>query len=287
MKVPCEFGFDEEIYQCIGDLNSPVGSFMSGITFPDPNYEIIYRNASSYSIEYVYEGSGVIQQNNNIYKVSAGDFFVLHPGYVHYYTNPHNPWKKIWINTNGAVDCVSHILSIFDMSDLVYIPKINTPLELENILELARTEPPDISEKLVQLLFNLFFTLNHIIKNRPKDSSVPARAKLYIDKSLRNKLTVEGLAKYFSLSPDYFCRIFKKEHGVSPSSYILNQRVEHSKAFLKTTNLSINELAMYFNFYDVPHFVRSFKKIVGCSPTEYRQKYQDSDENEVILPKNK
>ena len=275
MKIPCEFGFNEEIYQYLGDVHSPILSALVGITYPDPTYEIAFRKAASYSIEYIYEGSGVIQQDKKIYKVSAGDFFILHPGYVHYYSNTKDPWKKIWVNTNGAVDYVTHLMNIFGMSDLVYVPKLNTPLELENIFELVKLEPPNISEEFVRLLFMLFFQLDHILKNRPLDSSVASKAKLFIDKRLRSKLSIEGIAKYFSLSPDYFCRTFKKEHGISPLNYIIQQRIEHSKAFLEKTDISITEISEYFNFFDVQHFVRTFKKRVGCSPIEYRQKYKE------------
>ena len=282
MKISSEFGFKEEIYRYWGTVHTPILAALAGITFPDPTYEISYPKFTAHSIEYIYEGSGAIQQDDQIYRVKAGDFFILQPEYVHYYSNPKDPWKKIWININGDVNYVTHLMEIFKIPDLIYVPDLGTPLELENIVEIMKADGPNLSEELVHHVFLLFQQLDHILKSRPQDSSVAARAKLFIDKRLRTKITVNEVAQYLSVSPDYLCRAFKKAHNIKPHDYIVQERIRQSKVFLKKTDISVTDIVTYFHFFDVPHFVRTFSAIVGCTPTEYRNKHRESNIKKIL-----
>ena len=59
--------FDEEIYEYVAQNSMHLCGTLSGITFPDPKYEIIRRLSPVYSIEYIYSGEGVIQEKD-VYK---------------------------------------------------------------------------------------------------------------------------------------------------------------------------------------------------------------------------
>lgn len=97
MEYKSQETFKEEIYQYVGSPDTLILHSLSGISHPDPTHKMRRKNSDLYSLEYIYEGEGVIQQNNQIYKVSAGDLFILHPGtYHYYYTNAIRPWKKIF-----------------------------------------------------------------------------------------------------------------------------------------------------------------------------------------------
>ena len=55
--------FKEEIYQYIGSPDTLILHSLAGISYPDPTYEMYRKNSDLYSLEYVYEGEGAIQQN--------------------------------------------------------------------------------------------------------------------------------------------------------------------------------------------------------------------------------
>lgn len=273
MRRESDFSFKEEIYTYIGSSRTPILSALAGISFPDPTYEIMRKNSNSYSIEYIYEGEGAIQENDKIYKVRRGDFFILHPNtYHHYYSNPKKPWKKIWFLTDGDNDFLSGLLSIYKIRDITYIPNINSPLELEDIFTLLKEESKNITKDLERLSYYLVQNLAHIIHNRPKHETVASRAKYFIDRKIKTHLTVDEIAKYVSVSTGYLSRVFKEAYGMSPNQYILYAKINLAKTFLEKTQLSIHQISEELAFFDVSHFSRSFKKLTGHSPTQHKER---------------
>lgn len=275
MKIDSVHGFNEEIYEYIGKASSPLIYTLVGISFPDSRYEIRDRHFPAYSFEYIYEGQGAIQQDGKIQKVSAGDFFVIHPGDVHYFASPKNPWKKIWFHVSGGLNYIQSLMNIFKIqNEFLYFPSLRSPLELENILEIAKNSSSDISKQLVRHTFFLLQEINDILSKSSHDLSVAARAKFYIDKHIGARLTINDIAKQISVSPDYLCRTFKSANGITPSEYIMNEKIEQSKIFLTQTDLSISKIAEHFCFFDNKHYGKAFSAHVGMPPSEYRKKYK-------------
>lgn len=276
MKIESEFGFKEEIYDYIGTTNNQILLALSGITYPDSRYEMRRKDAHCYSIEYIYEGEGVIQENKKIYKVKAGDFFVLHPNcYHHYYTNPKNPWKKIFLVICGGIAFPEIILKQYQISDITFFPQINTPLMLEEIFELFKSTDSDISRKLEILLCSMIINLAHLSKKVDSDYTSINTAKKYIDKKINAKLTLDKIAKYANISVSFLYREFKKTHGVTPYTYILNSKIELAKTMLIETDDTVQTISERFSFSDAAHFSKAFTKIVGVSPSVFRKQNKD------------
>lgn len=82
--------------------------------------------------------------------------------------------------------------------------------------------------------------------------------------------TVKSCAEQLFLSPNYFGDLIKKETGRTPQEYIQFAVIGIAKNRLLDTSKTISEIAYELGFQYVPHFNRSFKKIVGCSPSDYR-----------------
>jgi AraC-like DNA-binding protein len=72
------------------------------------------------------------------------------------------------------------------------------------------------------------------------------------------------------LSPCYFCKLFKKQVGVTFTEYRARTRIEKAKTLLQDGHLRISEVAFEAGFDSIPHFNRVFRQQVGCSPSEYR-----------------
>ena len=58
--------------------------------------------------------------------------------------------------------------------------------------------------------------------------------------------------------------------GTGIAEYIRQQRIDHAKKLLKTTDLPITEVAKQSGFLDYTYFYRVFKKVTGHSPKNYR-----------------
>ena len=272
--------FEEEIYKYIGSPVSPMLHALAGKTAPDPNYKIKRNISDTYSIEYVYSGKGTIQENNLIFNVSAGDFFILHPNkYHHYYANPNNPWTKIWLVINGSTDFPTDLLKAYNIPDQIYFPKINSPLELENIFQLLKNDTPNPDIELERLIFSTIQSLGYSgLTQSIGAHSVVQNIKAYIDRRLNTKINLKKVCEIeFSVSPEYFSRAFKKIYGVSPSQYILQKKVLLAKMLLEKTNLTIHQISDRFAFFDVSHFSHAFKQMTGMSPKEYRELTKNPD----------
>ena len=83
-------------------------------------------------------------------------------------------------------------------------------------------------------------------------------------------LTVKYFADKICLSPNYFGDLVKSETGKTPREYIHLKIVEIAKNALLTPDLSMKQVADMLGFQYPQHFVRFFKKEVGCTPKEYR-----------------
>ena len=84
--------------------------------------------------------------------------------------------------------------------------------------------------------------------------------------------SLEDLAKQYNISVSSLSHQFKKITGMSVMDYLLSCRIASAKNFLAKTNLSISEIVELCGFSDNSNFSRTFKKLNGMTPTEFRKK---------------
>lgn len=82
--------------------------------------------------------------------------------------------------------------------------------------------------------------------------------------------TVAWCASQLFLSPNYFGDLIKKETGKSAIDYIQQKMVDTAKDYLTQTDKTISEIAYSLGYQYPQYFSRAFKKMVGCTPNEYR-----------------
>lgn len=97
-----------------------------------------------------------------------------------------------------------------------------------------------------------------------------ALVKDYIKAHIDEDLLVDTLASQVHLNSDYLNRIFKKETGMTISKYTILQKMERAKWLLRHTDSPISEVAAAVGYFNYSSFNRSFSKIVGRSPQEYK-----------------
>ncbi len=93
----------------------------------------------------------------------------------------------------------------------------------------------------------------------------------YIQQNLsRGDISLGEIAEYLLISKSYLCRLFQKKLGISVQHYIHNIRIEKAKEYLMDFHLKIYEIAELTGFNSSTHFNIVFKKIMNCTPVEYR-----------------
>lgn len=98
----------------------------------------------------------------------------------------------------------------------------------------------------------------------------------YIDKNYSKELTLDKLAATLNVSCEYFCRIFKKATGITPTEYINYVRILRAENLLTSTHAPVLEISMEVGFTSVSYFNRVFKKKTGSTPTVYRKIFQSA-----------
>lgn len=94
----------------------------------------------------------------------------------------------------------------------------------------------------------------------------------YIDRNLYGNLSLNEISAVCNLSPNYLSRLFKKYESVSFKYYVNKKRIEHAKKLLKSTDMSINEIAFKLGYNDCSYFNKVFKNMETVTPSEFRNK---------------
>lgn len=97
------------------------------------------------------------------------------------------------------------------------------------------------------------------------------RATAMIDAQLNGDLPLIVIANACGLSPSYFARAFKQSMGLPPHKWMLQRRVDKAKDLIRTSRLSLAEVAGACGFVDQSHFSRVFSRLVGTTPGDWRR----------------
>ena len=84
------------------------------------------------------------------------------------------------------------------------------------------------------------------------------------------RLSMKQVAALSGVSETYFRTLFEKLYGCTPLQFVNGRRLRRAAALLTDTTMSVEEIREACGFGDSAHFVRSFRKLMGLSPEEYR-----------------
>lgn len=124
-------------------------------------------------------------------------------------------------------------------------------------------------ETFKEVLSRLSFYASRALEG-PKSIRLEASLQFLRD-NFGEQLRLPDVAKKAGFSVPAFSRIFRHATGTSFLSYLRNVRVEHAKLLLRTTNLPTAQIAINCGFQSPHHLIRSFKKVTGHTPGDYRR----------------
>jgi transcriptional regulator GlxA family with amidase domain len=97
------------------------------------------------------------------------------------------------------------------------------------------------------------------------------RARDAMDRDFAQPMDVPSLASIACVSESTFIRSFKATFGETPHRYLQRRRIERAMYLLRTSELSVTDVCMYCGFSSLGTFSRTFRDIVGESPSEFRE----------------
>lgn len=126
---------------------------------------------------------------------------------------------------------------------------------------------------LHSLLSNRIDQFFILAQNNSEAHSTIYMIKEYIASHYENeKLSIKDISEHVFLSSSYVCTLFKTETGTTLNQYITDYRIEKAKRLLSDPRNKIAEISSQVGYSDGNYFGKTFKKMVGLSPSEYREK---------------
>ncbi len=240
---------------------------------------------SFYLIHLVVSGKGYYTVGDETYEISAGSAFIIYPQtLVSYCADENDPWEYCWVGFNGA-----------DASRLVDLTAFEEDSPVINISsdELVRLKRAFISiyenfetsaEQETMTVSKLFEAFSIMIKVAPKKQPESSPARLYVKNAIKyiqrnfsNSIDVSDIADHVGLSRSHLYRIFVRHLSLSPNEYLTQFRINQACILLRTSPLSIGEIASSVGFDDQLYFSRVFKKLKGVPPSHYTKELTIND----------
>ena len=265
---------EEIVYNSI-ETNDFLTIVMAGITNPNPTYHIIHNINKhffydNYIFEYVINGKGHIECDNETITVEAGDYYFLNKLSKHiYYSDKDEPFKKIFIVAKGAY--IDSLINTFNIKEGVIVKKCNVEENILNIHKLITAENVD-NQAISHEILNLLFALKSDLFQVKKDTlELPELIRKYLDTQISHKITLEKVSSDLNISKSHIERVFKDRFNITPMSYFINKKIEYACALLVNTTYSINEISEQTGFHDSKYMSKCIKKATGLSPLQYRK----------------
>ncbi len=95
----------------------------------------------------------------------------------------------------------------------------------------------------------------------------------FIHSHLTEGVDLKRMSEEVGMSQTSFYRYFKRELGMSPLEFIINEKIKFAKQLLKDQQIHINEVGYMAGFSDCNYFIRLFKKYEGITPKQYQLLY--------------
>lgn len=246
-----------------------------------PPYFTERANLNSFLVVYTLSGQGALNYQGETYALPPGSaFYISCLDHHEYKCIPGQEWEFLWLHFNGpsALGYYEefqkngfHILNHMD----------NFFMEgtMRRILSLTRNK--DLHGEIVVSSLIVALLTELLIQNSSTNLSLgfmPDYLKGILkemEKRFQESLTLDLLAKEFSISKYHLSREFKRYMGTSPNEYLILIRLNHAKELLKYSRMTVEEIAYSCGFNNVSHFINVFKDREKNTPLKFRKEWQN------------
>ena len=264
-----------------------------------PHYYNHLHRHREVQIEWVVEGSGMLLAGNYMQRFEAGDVYIIGANQSHIFKSDEvyfNPEEKKQIHSISVFFDPNHlsanILSLPEMAVIrKFVDGLHNGFQIpESSAEIIKKTISGIKQNTESLRVASFITLLHqfsIISNMKPLATNNSEQIIsdvegirmdqifqYLVTNYKNHISLAEISGIASLTPQAFCRYFKKHTDKTFVSFLNEVRVnEACKMIVSGKFDSFSDVSYQTGFDNVTNFNRVFKKSIGKSPREYQKDF--------------
>ncbi len=247
----------------------------------EPGYQWGPGVRDHYLIHYVVSGQGSYTVHGQTYALHAGDAFLVFPDMeVSYRADLRDPWEYRWVGFAGSDAAAMIESSDFGPHHLI-LRDIPFGHELEEKLAAINNAFGNSFANSIEMTGELYLALGLFVTHsaRNKENTTQEvrnvrRAVSYIDSRYSYDISIEDVAAYTAISRSTLYRQFMKCIGIPPKQYLEDLRIRRARTLLEDTDLTVSAIAISVGVQNALYFSKMFRKSVGCSPSQYRDRKQ-------------
>ncbi len=251
--------------------------------FPSAKHHRIHRpeGLDQAIFKYCVHGAGWCEVDDRRFDVGPGDLMVVPPQAPHAYgSSVARPWTVHWFHAMGSeLGLLLRELGVSTASPVVHLGRdaqlVRLLQDLEHTLEHDCAFPQLLyASQLLGHIVGLMIRLRraHPTKAPAADQRVLRSAEEMTER-LDLPLDVAQLASSANLSISHYAALFRRLVGSSPKSHFDHLRLHRAAALLLTTHETVQAIAQTMGYKDPLYFSRTFRRVHGVSPSEYRREY--------------
>ncbi|HBO45770.1 MAG TPA: hypothetical protein DD670_17965 [Planctomycetaceae bacterium] len=212
--------------------------------------------------------------------------FLIPAGVPHWYgADDKYPWSIHWLHFTGrtATD-YCQLLGAAAETPLFHLPVSEEILAVfeatYQLMDNVQTYGQLVAAAgaLAQFL-SMANLARHSINTRSKSAEKKLeKTALFMREHVAGRYTLQQFAQIAHMSPHHYCSLFKARYGFSPIEYFNRLKVRKAREMLDNDALQIRQIARRVGCDDPYYFSRLFRKIVGVSPRDYRNKKSSRDD---------
>lgn len=280
----------EKTFVSLKDLNIGININRPMSWCDATRWQEIYHYHRELEIVYVDKGSLICGINGDSFKVSEGDIVFFPSMTPHYtYTNEQGSTRSYiqfrendFFRTGKVENSLDEFMRGGAEAYCVFKAGTEENEEfsgcMEEIFYEYAMKKPFYEDFVLAGIFRLMAILyrrgcvinpEHDIDKAQVEKIMPAVA--YVEKNYRANITLSEASEAAGLSEYYFCRLFKRVTGANFNDFINFIRVRKAEERLSGTADQIAEVAAAAGFTSNAYFNYVFKKVKGCTPSQYRK----------------
>lgn len=237
-----------------------------------------------YLIHYITSGSGLYNNGKHVYRLSAGDGFLVIPSrIVSYCADYDDPWEYYWVGFHGSdAGRLVGQAGLSEEAPLFHYDKDSLYREhLLRIYQLNGSRPSDEARMQAELLVFLATLMDNAEKTEDACKSgyeYVQKALRFIDYNYSRDIDVDDIAANAGISRSHLYRLFMQHISMPPNEYLTRLRIQKAGILLQQQHLSVGEAAYSTGFSDQLYFSRVFKKYKGSPPSRYAESFRQTEE---------